>query len=853
LGKESDTLWKVIKHQRKENKKIIQVQNLDSKEKQNLSLNRYTYICFKKTGNKIEKQDTLKIKKSGGSISKIEKIVNDGFGNSSEVKIYPYYLKNESLVITKENKIQLTIKEITTTTEHDEIRLLSQFHYLGNDNLWGRKHFLIIKATGKYNFPPILGYIMLTSPSLLSRQRDTLLNWKTKEQRLSNIDRVVRITRVVVHPEFRGIGLGNILVKHAIKYCKDYWNVTGLKPWLIETVAEMSRYHPFFEKAGMYKFGETAGMNDVYYKPESDIVSGQGKGYYKASIERMKARQLDPKPYYFFPLHSKIKKLVKNHMMVTQDVKTSKIDKVKAPTIRIYNATIQYQRRNSWHEPLDVYQDWALYNKLAAEGYTNFKHFLFKLIKSIKCEENQILVKSELDNLREEDLNIIRPYINDMYAEIENMFKLIELPFKESNGLLSSVDNEIQLYEKQMREMVIAQPKVLTAIDKAIKQSEKQIKNEHGNIRARDLSKLRIHLLELKKQYDLGALSKKEEDVRKAFGVSPDFTTTVIRDFNIDIPKGSIVLIVGPSGSGKSTLLNFISGKIDATKGKILPAKIKEKVGILDLNFDPTQSIIDLIEKDTKKSIEILNTVGLSEAALYLKRREELSHGQRYRAATALLIDSKKSIWIADEFCAFLDPLTTIILSKGIRKIVKDTGVTFIAAVSHEEHVLSGLQPDIVIHMNAGGVITPNPKYILFKKEVTIKDIVNELIYIKSKKRVHDKNVSFLLSELRLIEQRISFDGKHRAIINENAIPILEIDKIKETIKILLWENDVIFHRISTMWNQIDHPLITHDLFKNTKLKNSPWSTSSTITQVNRRLNLAYELFEKINPPKKAS
>ncbi|MFH1327299.1 MAG: ABC transporter ATP-binding protein [Candidatus Bathyarchaeota archaeon] len=55
-------------------------------------------------------------------------------------------------------------------------------------------------------------------------------------------EEIARISRVVIHPKFRGIGLGYYLVKETM---------SKVDAKVIEALAVMARYNPFFEKAGM--------------------------------------------------------------------------------------------------------------------------------------------------------------------------------------------------------------------------------------------------------------------------------------------------------------------------------------------------------------------------------------------------------------------------------------------------------------------------------------------------------------------------------------------------------------------------------------------------------------------------
>ena len=80
-----------------------------------------------------------------------------------------------------------------------------------------------------------------------------------------------RIARVVIHPDFRGDGMGVLAVKAAVEWIRER-RIPEMKrrKHLVETIAQMARYNPFFERAGFIYLWDTAGGRPVLFYPLSD-------------------------------------------------------------------------------------------------------------------------------------------------------------------------------------------------------------------------------------------------------------------------------------------------------------------------------------------------------------------------------------------------------------------------------------------------------------------------------------------------------------------------------------------------------------------------------------------------------
>ena len=154
----------------------------------------------------------------------------------------------------------------------------------------------------------------------------------------------------------------------------------------------------------------------------------------------------------------------------------------------------------------------------------------------------------------------------------------------------------------------------------------------------------------------------------------------VLKNINIEVPRGQVVVVLGPSGSGKSTLCRAInrlepinSGEIEID-GKPLPAEGKElaslraDVGMVFQSFNlfAHKTILDNVmlapvkvrkvaQPEAKRTaMELLERVGIANQAQ--KYPAQLSGGQQQRAAIARALAMKPKVMLFDEPTSALDP-----------------------------------------------------------------------------------------------------------------------------------------------------------------------------------------------------
>lgn len=180
----------------------------------------------------------------------------------------------------------------------------------------------------------------------------------------------------------------------------------------------------------------------------------------------------------------------------------------------------------------------------------------------------------------------------------------------------------------------------------------------------------------------------------------------ILEDFNLKIDKGNLVVLIGSSGCGKTTLLKMINRLHDATSGEILingknikdldPIKLRRSIGyvIQQTGLFPHMTVkenIEIIpklmgkpqEEIDKKTMELLNMVGL-EPEKYIDRYPvELSGGQQQRIGVARAFAADAEIILMDEPFSALDPITRTELQEELFNIQREYKKT-IVFVTHD-------------------------------------------------------------------------------------------------------------------------------------------------------------------------
>ncbi len=214
----------------------------------------------------------------------------------------------------------------------------------------------------------------------------------------------------------------------------------------------------------------------------------------------------------------------------------------------------------------------------------------------------------------------------------------------------------------------------------------------------------------------------------------------VLKDINLTVKKGEVVVIIGPSGSGKSTLcrtvnrLESIDGGEILIDGQPMPlegkelARVRSEVGMVFQSFNlfAHKTIIDnvtLAPRDVnktsraeaeKEAMELLKRVGVDSQANKLPA--QLSGGQQQRVAIARALAMHPKVMLFDEPTSALDPEMINEVLDAITELAHD-GMTMLI-VTHEMSFARRVA-DRIIFMDQGQILEENTPEKFFENPST--------------------------------------------------------------------------------------------------------------------------------------
>jgi putative glutamine transport system ATP-binding protein len=200
----------------------------------------------------------------------------------------------------------------------------------------------------------------------------------------------------------------------------------------------------------------------------------------------------------------------------------------------------------------------------------------------------------------------------------------------------------------------------------------------------------------------------------------------VLKNINLSVKSGEVVVVIGPSGSGKSTLVRCINRLETITDGELTVDGVtvndkktninllRRNIGMVFQHFNlyPHMSVIKNITLAPLKAANISDTEAREVAMFYLEKVGipekadafpwQLSGGQQQRVAIARGLAMKPKIMLFDEPTSALDP-ETIGEVLDVMKTLAHEGMTMVV-VTHEMGFAREVA-DRVVFMDQGKIV----------------------------------------------------------------------------------------------------------------------------------------------------
>lgn len=218
------------------------------------------------------------------------------------------------------------------------------------------------------------------------------------------------------------------------------------------------------------------------------------------------------------------------------------------------------------------------------------------------------------------------------------------------------------------------------------------------------------------------------KNLHKEFGEK-----VILKNIDLEVSKGEVIVIIGPSGCGKSTLLRCLNGLEEIQSGEIRLdgrplqknakdiSSMRQKIGMVFQSYDlfPHKTIMENIllapvkvQKRKRSEVEIeatelLNRVGLADRRDDYPR--QLSGGQKQRIAIVRALIMHPDVLLLDEITAALDPEMVHEVLQVVLRLAQSGSTMLI--VTHEMAFAKAIA-DRVLFLENGEIVeeSRNPK-----------------------------------------------------------------------------------------------------------------------------------------------
>ena len=228
------------------------------------------------------------------------------------------------------------------------------------------------------------------------------------------------------------------------------------------------------------------------------------------------------------------------------------------------------------------------------------------------------------------------------------------------------------------------------------------------------------------------------------------FDVPILEDVSFVAHEGETIAVVGESGTGKSTILKLILRLLVPDRGTVCidqqditelsfeeALKVRQKMGMVFQGaalFDsmtvyenvayPLREHTHMSEDEIEQRVrEKLEFVDLDPERVMEQMPSELSGGMRKRVGIARGMANNPEIMLYDEPTSGLDPLTTGTITRLIKKLQKELGVTSIV-VSHDMRSVSRMASKIALLHDRHIVFFGDPEEMFASEDPYIREFL---------------------------------------------------------------------------------------------------------------------------------
>lgn len=280
------------------------------------------------------------------------------------------------------------------------------------------------------------------------------------------------------------------------------------------------------------------------------------------------------------------------------------------------------------------------------------------------------------------------------------------------------------------------------------------------------------------------------KNITKAFDGEP-----VLNQINLDIYDNEFLTLLGPSGCGKTTLLRLIGGFESPDEGDVVflgetinhvpPYKRHVNTVFQKYALFPHLNVFDNVafplreKKVPKEEIETRVNEMLSLVALtgFAHRSvTRLSGGQQQRVAIARALIAHPRVLLLDEPLGALDLKLRKDMQVELKKIQKQTGITFIFVTHDQEEALS--MSDTVVVMSEGKIHQIGTPIDIYNEPVNafVADFIGESNIIDGVMR-EDYKVTFSGHTFQCLDKGFAKNEPVDVVVRPEDVDIVPIDR----------------------------------------------------------------------------